>query len=193
MPRVGATDWIAPNSPVPEGRAGSRKTAARLTAGATSLSSSSHFPPKLYSKDMKLVALPPGRAKLSTKPAATGSPTVGNTTGTVWVACSVAPTVEAPWATITSGASAANSAACRRISSALAVAQRVSICTLETLQESAEADLKFPIVRTRGQENADEAHLLALLRARRERPRSRRAAEKCDELAPPLVEHAAFL
>src|SRR5215813_4658060 len=64
---------------------------------------------------------------------------------------------------------------------------------LETLQESAEAGLKFPIVRTRGQENANEAHLLALLRARRERPRSRRAAEKCDELAPPLVEHAAFL
>jgi hypothetical protein len=29
MPRVGATDWIAPHSPVPEGMAGSRKTAAR--------------------------------------------------------------------------------------------------------------------------------------------------------------------
>src|SRR5262249_39622771 len=43
---------------------------------------------------------------------------------------------------------------------------------LETLQERAEAGLKFPIVRSRGQENANEAHLLALLRAHRE-PRGR--------------------
>src|SRR5215472_11223640 len=54
---------------------------------------------------------------------------------------------------------------------------------LETLQERAEAGLKFPIVRSRGQENANEAHLLALLRARRERPR-RRTAEQTDEGAP---------
>src|SRR5262249_54436221 len=58
----GATDWIAPNPPVPGGIAGSRKTAARVTVGAISLTNSSHFPPKLYSKDMKPVALPPGRA-----------------------------------------------------------------------------------------------------------------------------------
>src|SRR5215831_14030494 len=55
---------------------------------------------------------------------------------------------------------------------------------LETLQERAEAGLKFPIVRSRGQENANEAHLLALLRAHRERPRGR-AADQRDELAPP--------
>jgi|SRR6516162_3678365 len=54
---------------------------------------------------------------------------------------------------------------------------------LETLQECAEAGLKFPIVRSRRQENANEAHLLALLRPCRERPRDRRAAEKRDELA----------
>ena len=34
------------------------------------------------------MALPPGRARLSTKPAPTGSPTTGNTIGTVRVACS---------------------------------------------------------------------------------------------------------
>src|SRR5262249_1758547 len=55
---------------------------------------------------------------------------------------------------------------------------------LETLQERAEAGLKFPIVRSRGQENANEARLLALLRARSDRPRRRRAAEQRDELAP---------
>src|SRR6266566_3073921 len=41
--------------------------------GAISLSSSSHFALKLYSNSMKPVALPPGRAKLLTKPAPTGS------------------------------------------------------------------------------------------------------------------------
>ena len=82
---------------------------------------------------MKPVALPPGRARLSTKPAPTGSPTTGNTIGTVRVACSNGPTVEAPWARMTSGASAANSAACLRISAALVVAQRVSIRTLRPM------------------------------------------------------------
>src|SRR6516162_5726246 len=55
---------------------------------------------------------------------------------------------------------------------------------LETLQERAEAGLKFPIVRSRGQENANESRLLALLRAHRERPRGSRAAEQRHELAP---------
>ena len=87
----------------------------------------------LYSKFMKPVTLPPGRARLSTKPAPTGSPTTGNTIGTVRVACSNGPTVEAPWARMTSGASATNSAACLRMSAALAVAQRVSIRTLRPM------------------------------------------------------------
>ena len=52
-----------------------------------------------------------------------------NTIGTVRVACSIGPKVEAPEARMTSGASAANSAACLRTSAALAVAQRVSIST----------------------------------------------------------------
>src|SRR5262245_26598469 len=52
---------------------------------------------------------------------------------------------------------------------------------LETLQERPDAGLKFRIVRSRGQENADETHPLALLRVRSERPR-RRAAEQRDEL-----------
>ena len=142
---------------------------------------------------MKPVALPPGRAKLSTKPAPTGSATTGNTIGTVRVACSNGPTVEAPWARMTSGASAANSAACLRMSAALAVAQRVSIRTLrpmvqpnccQPLQERPDAGLKFRIVRGCGQEHADAPHPLALLRARRQRPRRRRAAEQRDELAP---------
>ena len=42
----------------------------------------------------------------------------------------------------------------------------------------------FRIVRGCGHEHADAPHPLALLRARRERPRRRRAAEQRDELAP---------
>ena len=44
------TGWRA-HWPVPEGMAGSRRTAARVTPGAISLSSSSHFALRLYSND----------------------------------------------------------------------------------------------------------------------------------------------
>jgi len=43
-PNDGATDWIAPNWPIPE-EAASRRTAALVTRGAISLSNSSHFAP----------------------------------------------------------------------------------------------------------------------------------------------------
>ena len=49
---------------------------------------------------------------------------------TVRVARSNACKLVEPWATMTSGASAANSAACLPMSAALGVAQRVSIRTL---------------------------------------------------------------
>src|SRR5262249_26078621 len=68
-----ATPWIAPNSPNPGGYAGSRSAAARATFGAISLSSSSHFTLMPNSNSVNPVALPPGRAKLATKPAPTGS------------------------------------------------------------------------------------------------------------------------
>jgi hypothetical protein len=44
-----------------------RMTAARVTFGAISLSSSSHFPAKLNSNTTKPVALPPGRATLAAR------------------------------------------------------------------------------------------------------------------------------
>jgi hypothetical protein len=63
----------------------SRKIAARVTLGAISLSSSSHLAASAYSKMTKLVALPPGRAMLTTSPEPTGSMTLTNTIGTVVV------------------------------------------------------------------------------------------------------------
>ena len=147
-----------------------------------------------YSNAMKPVALPPGRARLSTKPAPTGSATCANTIGTVRVACSNGATVALPLARMTSGASATNSAAYLRMRSASPAPQRVvdphvaavgPAQLLQPLQERREAGLSFRIVRGQAHEHADAPHPLGLLRARRERPRGRRAAEKRDELAPP--------
>src|SRR5262249_41620288 len=76
--------------------AGSRRTAARVTRGAISFSSSIHFAPVPYSIWVNPVALPPGRARLATKPAATGSGVCVKTTGTVRVTCNSGPTTEPP-------------------------------------------------------------------------------------------------
>src|SRR5262245_31749937 len=54
----------------------------------------------------------------------------------------------------------------------------------QALQESAKPSLKVCVVRGCRQQYANAAHPLALLCSRCERPRSRRAAEECDEIAP---------
>src|SRR5262245_55101356 len=59
-----AIAWMTPNWAIAAEFVGSRRTATRVTSGAISLSSSSHFPPMLYSEIMKPVVLPPGRARL---------------------------------------------------------------------------------------------------------------------------------
>src|SRR5262249_52295156 len=55
---------------------------------------------------------------------------------------------------------------------------------LQTLQKYPIARLSERIVGNKVMEHADAPHALALLRARRERPRNRSAAEQGDELAP---------
>jgi hypothetical protein len=55
---------------------------------------------------------------------------------------------------------------------------------LQSLQERRDAGLPFRIVRRCIYEHADVPHPAGLLRAHSERPRSRRAGEKGDELAP---------
>src|SRR4029078_1236560 len=118
------------NWPMPAVMAGSQRTAARVTPGAICFSNSSHVPRKLYSNCTTPVALPPGCARLSTKPEPTGSGTFANTIGTVRLACSNGPTVVPPVASMTSGVRATNSAANLRMSSALPAPQRISIFTL---------------------------------------------------------------
>src|SRR5262249_30321687 len=112
-----------------EAMVGSRRTATRTTLGAISLRSSSHFAAMPYSNKTKPVALPPGRAKLSTKPAPTGSTECANTIGTVRVTDCNAATVGLAVAKMTSGVSETKSVANLRSSAASAAAQRTSIRT----------------------------------------------------------------
>src|SRR6516164_9548046 len=102
------------NWPIPYANVGSRRTAACVTLGAISLRSSNHFPHKLYSNIIKPVALAPGCDKLSTRPDPTGSTTMTNTIGMVWVAFTMISVAAPPPTTSTSGASAISSAACFR-------------------------------------------------------------------------------
>src|SRR5262249_41947498 len=55
---------------------------------------------------------------------------------------------------------------------------------LQPAQERRDAGSAFRIVRGGAHQHADAPHFLALLRARRERPPGRRAAEQRDEIAP---------
>ena len=57
------------------------------------------------------------------------------------------------------------------------------------LPERLGAELFFRIVLGLEHQHADAPHPLPLLRARRERPRHRRAAEQSDETAPREIEH----
>jgi hypothetical protein len=56
---------------------------------------------------------------------------------------------------------------------------------LQALMKCRDADLKFYIVRGCGQEHTDKAHPLPLLRARGERPDSRRTAQSTEKFPPP--------
>src|SRR5262249_34924034 len=58
--------------------------------------------------------------------------------------------------------------------------------SLQSLAERGQVPTTFRIIRTPHQ-HRDLPHPLALLRARRERPRRRSAAEQRDELAPPYL------
>ena len=62
-------------------------TATRVALGVTSLSSCSRLPLSSWASTDNPVTLPPGRARLATKPAPTGSPVTAITMGIVSDAC----------------------------------------------------------------------------------------------------------
>ena len=80
-------------------------------AGGDRLEQFQHFRVQTELKAIKPVALPPGRARLATKPLPTGSIVVTNTIGSVRLVCCKSPTIEFAVARTTSGAEATNSAA----------------------------------------------------------------------------------
>ena len=170
-------------------------TNTRLTPGAISLSTPSHFPPMEASKLVNPVTFPPGRAKLSMKPLSTGSATLTKTIGIA----------EVIWR------SAANSRValdqddirCQRnqlfgerrqpfnISSAppkidANVAARGPAQPFKPLLKRHQARRSFRIAFGACTDDADAVDFSRLLRARCERPRARRrrATKSRDELAP---------
>ena len=74
--------WVSAST----GLAGLTSSAMTVAVGTTSRSSSSCFGPNSKVKTVTPVRLPPGRFKLATSPAATGSVAVTNTTGMAVVA-----------------------------------------------------------------------------------------------------------
>jgi hypothetical protein len=134
-------------------------------------------------------AVPPGRARLETRPVPTGSPAVANTIGMVVVTCFAARTGGVVWVIMTSTLSRTNSAAISAKRSLRPSAHRTSISTLrpydptkfaQPLHEGAE---KSTVRRWRDRpQEPDGRQLCRLLRARRERPR--RCRDERDEVAP---------
>src|SRR5262245_14678682 len=153
IPRDGATDRLAPNWPIPTASVGSRRTATRFTLGAISLRSSSHFPLAPYSRKVNPVTLPPGRARLETYPAPTGSLTFTNTIGNVRVTSCTAAVAALPPVRMTSGASATISAAYLRDLAASAAPANVDLYVaafgptqcLQSLQERRDTRLTLRI------------------------------------------------
>ena len=139
------------------------------------------------------VALPPGRARLATRPSLTGSSAARKTIGIVVVAALAAIAAAVPMAAITATCRRTNSAASAGSRSILilrpAVFDRYVLALdiaglLQALAKSAQT--VRACVRRCGVKEPDHRHR-RLLRPRRERPRRRRAAEQRDELAARVI------
>src|SRR6516165_11422835 len=163
--------------PIPPAVSESRQTATRRKPGDICLSSSSHFPASVYSNLVNPVALPPGCARLSTKPPLTGSVTLLKTTGIFGFNRIRGAIAESPEMTIASGASATSRSASRRTSIGSLLAQfEIDLYFVPTrhcqfvhyLDECRSRTAEFRFVLPYGNQDADAAHLLTLLRRRHE-------------------------
>src|ERR1700704_524684 len=178
-PNDGATDWIAPHIPMPDAIAGSRRTATRDKRGAISLSTSSNFPPMLYSNTVKPVVLPPGRARLATKP----PDWIGDRHEHDRNRAGYLLQRRYAW-----GAHAQDDVGCKRDQFRRAFADAIGVGSapaildahvaavgpaqlLQSLQERGDPGHRLRIVRGERHQHADAPHFIRLLRARSERPR----------------------
>ena len=173
--------------------AGLNRSATRTVRGAISFNSSIHLPPTAGSLVVKPVMLPPGRARLAAKPLPIGSATTANTIGIVRVSRASAP-VTGVVTTEDRVGSQIDQLFCERldpirITGAPAkfdpeIAAFRPPQLRERIPERRDLRLRSRIALRKAHQHADQPHPFGLLRTRRDRP-CRRAAEECDELAPP--------
>ena len=190
-PSVGATVWIAANCGMPPGLPGSWRTATRDIPGMSSLSNSNHFALMPNSADVNPVALPPGRAKLSTNPSRNG---IGDRNkhnrqcaccllqsqyGRIGICEYYVWRKRGNFHCVFSDAISIRRPAVFEPR----IAPDLPAKTLQTLQERSDPCLRFGIVCRQVHKHADAPDSARLLRTRRERPHSRRATEHRHELA----------
>src|SRR5262249_13897681 len=171
------------------------KIANRRRAGTTSRKSSSRLPARSVCWSDRPVTLPPGRARLTTRPVLTGSPAPARTIG---MTCFAARTLTLPLETMTSTFCRTNSATISAARSLRPSAHRTLIATVRpSIQPSSRnrctkaATRWFSTEPFLGFENPMVGNL-RLLCARRERPRDR-AAKQRNELAALHVGPCPFL
>src|SRR5262249_18345342 len=168
---------------------GSTSAAITVACGSSSCRSPNRFASNAALQKLTPVALPPGRLKLATRPSFTGSAPVKKTIGMIEVAVFAAiaggvfPTITATWRCTSSAAKPGSRSYwppgqqyCPRHFRPLK-----NPCAPQALAEGGYKGRRFAC-RLPCIDESDPRHR-PLLRARRERPRRRGAAEKRDELA----------
>ena len=175
--------------------AGLTSTAIRAAPGTSSRRSSSRFAANSAVRKLTPVRLPPGRARLATRPSLTGSSPTTKTMGIVVVAALAANAAGGSDRDDHGDLPANQFGRQRRQPIGLTLGPAVfdrHVLALDIagfLQALAEcAQTVRDRVRRFAVEEPDHRHR-RLLRARRERPRGRRAAEQRDELAPLSFDH----
>src|SRR5262249_50310446 len=191
----GATDWMAANWPGPEARVASRRTAARFMLGAICLSSSSHFAPRLYSYAMNVATRP--RQTIDEAGADwIRDDREHNGHGSAHLEQRRHACIATRQDNIRRDRDQFRSMAANAVGVGggpagveLHVATNRPARLLQPLRKRRDAGLHYGIIRGERHKHANAPHPARLLPARRERPRSRCAAEQRDELAPSQVEH----
>ena len=167
------------------------KIANRRRAGTTSRKSWSRLPARSVCWSDRPVTLPPGRAKLATRPVPTGSPAPATTIGMTDVACFAARTFTVPPVTMTSTFCRTNSATISVARSLRPSADRTSIATVRpSIQPSSRSRCTKAALRQLSTEalvgfkNPMVGSFSACCARAAERPHRRAADEQRDELAP---------
>src|SRR6516162_6986619 len=154
--------------------------AKRRRPGTASRNSSILLPGRSVARTERPVTLPPGRASDATRPVPTGSPANAKTIGITDVVCFAAATSGVP--------DVLGRDLCGALGASLCppnlYGDGARFNPAEFTQPLYESSEPLALGRRRAlAQESDGQQLRHLLRARRKRPRDRRAAEQCDERA----------